>query len=151
MDMIRGDMPLQDIHTQLLTFLPDNGAHPFRHFTTQHLVAVLDDLDNVEVNRKGCMGTMTIVTHAPQSTENLLKLPPKGGGFAPRRARDGCTRLRHLLAERPRVGAAPWVFTPTYAEIDSLLRQTAPASADLSGRLFAEPFAARYLRHQPTP
>jgi hypothetical protein len=29
------------------------------------------------------MGAMAIVTHAPQSTQNLLKLPPQGGGFAP--------------------------------------------------------------------
>jgi hypothetical protein len=61
MDMIRGDMPLQDIDTRLLTFLSDNGTHPFCHLTTQHLMAVLGDPDNVEVNRKGCMGTMAIV------------------------------------------------------------------------------------------
>jgi hypothetical protein len=29
------------------------------------------------------VGTMAIVTHARESIENLLKLPPKGGGFAP--------------------------------------------------------------------
>jgi hypothetical protein len=28
------------------------------------------------------MGAMAIVTHAPESIENLLKLPPQGGGFA---------------------------------------------------------------------
>src|SRR2546425_4084850 len=55
----------------------------FHNLNGYHLMAVLGDPDNVEMNRKGCMGTMAIVTHAPQSTENLLKLPPKGGGFAP--------------------------------------------------------------------
>jgi hypothetical protein len=46
-------------------------------------MAILGDPDDVEMDRKGGVGAMAIVTHAPQSTQNLLKLPPKGGGFTP--------------------------------------------------------------------
>ena len=83
MDMIRRDMPLEDIHARLLTFFPDNGAHPFGDLTTQHFMAILGDPDDVQVDREGRMRATAIVTHASESSENLLKLPPKGGGFAP--------------------------------------------------------------------
>ena len=83
MDMIRGDMPLQDIDTRLLALFTDNGPDPFGHLTAQDLVTVLGDPDDMEVDGKRRMGAMAIVTHTPQSTENLLKLPPKGGGFVP--------------------------------------------------------------------
>ena len=79
MDMIWGDMSLADIDARLLTCLPDNGMHPLGHFTIQHLVAILSDSDNMEVDRTRGMGAMTIVTHAPQSTQNLLELPLKAG------------------------------------------------------------------------
>ena len=69
MDMIRRDMPLEDIDARLLAFFPDNGADPFGHLTTQHLMAILGDPDDVEVDRKGRMGAMAIVTHAPESTK----------------------------------------------------------------------------------
>src|SRR5262249_29934481 len=83
MDMICRDMPLQNIDSRFLTLFAHNGAHSFRHFTAQHLMAILGDPDNMQVNRKDGVGPMAIVTHAPQSTKNLLKLPPKGVGFAP--------------------------------------------------------------------
>ena len=83
MDRSRRDMPLEDIDTRLLTFFADNGTDPFRHFTTQNLVAIRRDPDDMEMDRERCMGAMAIVTHARESSENLLKLPPKGGGFAP--------------------------------------------------------------------
>jgi hypothetical protein len=37
----------------------------------------------MEVEGKRCMGAVAIVTHVPQSAQILLKLPPKGRGFAP--------------------------------------------------------------------
>ncbi len=83
MDMIRGDMPLQDIDARLLAFFADKRANPFRHLATQHFVAILGDPDDREMDRQRRVGAMAIVTHAPKSSENLLKLPPKGGGFAP--------------------------------------------------------------------
>ena len=83
MPMIWGDMPLEDIDTRLLTFFPDDRTHSFRHFTTQYLVAVLGDPDDMQVNREGRVRAMAVVTHARESSENLLKLPPQGGGFAP--------------------------------------------------------------------
>ena len=83
MDMIRRDMPLQDIDARLPTFFPYNRPHPLSDLTAQDLVAIFGDPHDMEVDRKRRMGAMTIVTHAPQSTQNLLKLPPKGGGFAP--------------------------------------------------------------------
>jgi hypothetical protein len=46
-------------------------------------VAIFGYPDDMEVDGKGRMGARAIVTHALQSTQNLLKLPPKGGGFAP--------------------------------------------------------------------
>ena len=83
MDMVWRDMPLEDIDAGLLALFTDNGTDPFCDLTAQSFMAVLGDPDNMQMNRKGRMGTMARVTHAPQSTENLLKLPPKGGGFAP--------------------------------------------------------------------
>jgi hypothetical protein len=77
MDMIRRDMPVEDIDPRLLTFFADNGADSFRHFTTQDLGAILRDPDNMQMDRERCMGAMAIVTHARESIENLLKLPPK--------------------------------------------------------------------------
>ena len=83
MDMICRDMSLQHIDARLLTRFADNGADPFCDLTAQHLVAILGDPDDMEVNGKRRMGAMAIVTHVPQSTQNLLKLPPQGGGVAP--------------------------------------------------------------------
>ena len=83
MDMVRRDMALENVYPGLLAFLADDGADPFGNLTAQHLMAILGDPDDMEVDGKCRMGAMTIVTHALQSTKNLLKLPPKGGGFAP--------------------------------------------------------------------
>ena len=83
MDMVWRDVPLEDIDAGLLTLFTDDGTNPFCDLTAQHLVAILGDPDNMEVDGKRRMGAMAIVTHVPQSTQNLLKLPPKGGGFAP--------------------------------------------------------------------
>jgi hypothetical protein len=46
-------------------------------------VAILRDPDAMQMDRERCMGAMAIVTHARESIENLRKLPPQGGGFAP--------------------------------------------------------------------
>jgi hypothetical protein len=83
MDMIRGDMALQNIDICLLTLFSDDGADPFCHLSARHLMAIFGDPDNRQMNRKAGVGAMAIVTHTPQSTQNLLKLPPKGVGFAP--------------------------------------------------------------------
>ena len=83
MDMVRRDVPLEDIDAGLLALFTDDGPDPFCHLTAQHFMAVLDNPDDMEVDGKRCMGAMAIVTHALQSTQNRLKLPPKGGGFAP--------------------------------------------------------------------
>src|SRR5919197_344585 len=83
MDMIYRDMSLQKIDARLLTRFAGNGADPFCDLATQRLVAILGDPDNMQVHGKDGVGTMTIVTHAPQSTQNLFKLSPKGGGLAP--------------------------------------------------------------------
>ena len=83
MDMIWRDMPLQDIDARLPTFFPYNRPHPLSDLTAQDLVAIFGDPHDMEVDGKRRMGAMAIVTHVPQSTQNLLKLPPKGGGFDP--------------------------------------------------------------------
>ena len=83
MDMARRDVPLEDIAAGLLALFTDNGPDPLGDLTAQHFMAVLGDPDDMEVDGKRRMGAMAIVTHAPQSTQNLLKLPPKGVGFAP--------------------------------------------------------------------
>jgi len=44
---------------------------------------ILGEPDDMEADGKRCMGAMAIVTYMPQSTQNLLKLPPKGGGILP--------------------------------------------------------------------
>ena len=73
---------LEDIDTGLLALFPNDGPAPFRDLTTQHFMAILGDPDDVEMDGKCGRGAMAIVTHALQSTQNRLKLPPKGGGFA---------------------------------------------------------------------
>ena len=83
MDMVRRDMSFEHVHPGLLTFLTDDSTDSFRHLTAQPLMAILGDPDDMKVDGKCRMGAMAIVTHAPQATKNLLKLPPKGGGFAP--------------------------------------------------------------------
>ena len=83
MDMIRGDMALQNIDTGFLTLFPDDGMDSCCHLAAQRPMAILGNPGNMQMNRKDGVGTMAIVTHVPQSTKNLLKLPPKGGGFAP--------------------------------------------------------------------
>src|SRR6266436_4668313 len=55
------------VHPRLLTCLTDDGTDPFGHVTPQHFVAIRGDPDDGQVDRKGCVGTMAIVTHAPQS------------------------------------------------------------------------------------
>ena len=54
MDMVRRDVPLQDIDTGLLALFPDEGTDPFCDLTTQHLMAILGDPDDMEVDGKGC-------------------------------------------------------------------------------------------------
>ena len=83
MDMVRRDVPLEDIDAGLLALFTDDGPDPFGHLTAQHFMAVLGNPDDMEMDRKCRMGAMAIVTHALQSTQSRLKLPPKGGGFAP--------------------------------------------------------------------
>ena len=83
MHMVRRDVPLEDIDTGLLALFTDDGTDPFGHFTAQYFMPVLGDPDDMKVDGKCRMGAMAIVTHALQSTQNRLKLPPKGGGFAP--------------------------------------------------------------------
>jgi hypothetical protein len=46
-------------------------------------VAIFGDPHDREVDGKRRMGAMAIVTPVPQATQNLLKLPPQGGGFDP--------------------------------------------------------------------
>jgi hypothetical protein len=83
MDMIGRDMSLEDSDAGLLALFTDDGTDPFGHLPAPYFMAVLGDPDDMEVDRKRRMGAMAIVTHALQSTQNRLKLPPKGGGFAP--------------------------------------------------------------------
>jgi len=90
MDMVRRDMALEHVHPGLLACLADDGTDPFGDLAAPHLMAILGDPDDREMDGKGGVGAMAIVTYAPKSTENLLKRPPKGGGFAHLRA------LKHL-------------------------------------------------------
>ena len=87
MDMVWRNVPLEDIDAGLLALFTDDGPDPFCDLTAQHFMAILGDPDDMEVDGKRRMGAMAIVTHVPQSTQNLLKLPPKGGGFAPPKRR----------------------------------------------------------------
>jgi hypothetical protein len=82
-DMVWRDVPSEDIDAGLLALFTDDSSDPFCVLTAQPLVAILGPPDEMEVDGKRRMGAMAIVTHALQSTQNLLKLPPKGGGFAP--------------------------------------------------------------------
>ena len=83
MDMVWCNVSLEDSDAGFLTLFTDNGSDPFGHLTAQHFMAVLSDPDNMEVDGKRRVGAMAIITQVPQSSKNFLKLPPKGGGFAP--------------------------------------------------------------------
>src|SRR4029434_2470362 len=64
MDMIRGDVPLENIDAGLLALFTDDGTDPFRNLTAQHFMAVLGNPDDMEMDGKCRMGAMAIVTHA---------------------------------------------------------------------------------------
>jgi len=51
---------------------------------------------------------------------------------------------RYWLNDRD-LARRPWVHDPQYAAVDALLASTPPAASVFSDRLFAEPFAARWL------
>jgi hypothetical protein len=68
---------------RLLPRFAQGVRNPCCHLTAQPLRTILGAPDAMEVDGERCLGTMAIVTHAPESSENLLKLPPQGGGFAP--------------------------------------------------------------------
>ena len=79
MDMLRREMPVEDSAPRLLTCCADTSVAPFRHLATQPFVTILGDPDNREMERKRRPGARARVTHVPECTENLLRLPPKGG------------------------------------------------------------------------
>ena len=83
LDLVWGAVPWEAIDAGLLARCTDAGTAPCCDLTAQHLLAVLGDPDAMPVDGKGRLGAMAIGTPVPQSTHNLLKLPPKGGGFAP--------------------------------------------------------------------
>jgi hypothetical protein len=81
--MLREAMALEDSNTGFLTLLLDKRTPPLSALTTPDLATLFGDPDAMEVDRPWRLGAMAGVTHAPESTKNLLKLPPQGGGFAP--------------------------------------------------------------------
>jgi hypothetical protein len=87
MDLIWRDVPLEEIDAGLLTRFPDHGPDSFCHLTASPCMAVRGDPDVREVEGTRRRGARARVTHAPQSTQNLRKLPPQGGGFAPPKRR----------------------------------------------------------------
>ena len=83
MHMIRRNVPLQDVHPLPAAFLANHLPNPFRHHTAQHFVAVLRDPYHVQMDGEYGMGAVTIIAHeSSRSKRGMLKLPPKGGGFA---------------------------------------------------------------------
>ena len=60
------------------------------------------------------------------------------------------SKLTHGKLNDRALARRPWVCDPQYAETDRLLPTTAPACRHFNDRLFAEPFAARYLL-RPAP
>ena len=51
---------------------------------------------------------------------------------------------RYWLNDRE-LARRPWVHVPDYETVDHLLATTAPASSVFQERMFAEPYAARWL------
>jgi len=82
-DMVWRHGPVEESDAGLRALVPDEGPDPSCDRTAPHLVTILGDLDDREVDGTRCRGAMARVTHGPQSTQKLLKLPPQGGGFAP--------------------------------------------------------------------
>ena len=76
-------MPWQAIDARLPPCFPSNRPPPLSARTAQDLGAICGAPHDMEVDGTRRLGAMALVTHGPQSTQNLLKLPPKGGGFDP--------------------------------------------------------------------
>lgn len=51
-NMIRGNVPLQDVHPLPAAFLAHHIPHPFRHRTPQHFVTVFGDPHDMQVDRE---------------------------------------------------------------------------------------------------
>jgi len=47
MDMVWGNVPLEDIDAGLLTLFPDDGSDSLCNLTAQHLVAIFGDPDDM--------------------------------------------------------------------------------------------------------
>jgi hypothetical protein len=73
-----------------------------------------------------------------------------GSGFAQEAIETTQDWSQYWLNDRA-LARRPWVYDEHYAETDRLLSITPPASRHFCDRLFAEPFAARYLLQRPPP
>jgi hypothetical protein len=82
-NMVSRDMSLQDIDALPSAFFPHHVANPLGNRTPEHFMTILGDPDHMQMDGKHRVGTMTIVAHVPSIAKELLKLPPKGGGFNP--------------------------------------------------------------------
>ena len=83
MNMIGRNVPLQDVHPLPAAFFAHHIPNPFRYRTPQHFMAVLGDPHHMEMDGKDGMRAMAIIVYeASRSKRGVLKLPPKGGGFA---------------------------------------------------------------------
>jgi len=78
-DMIRRDMPLQNLHIVSFTYLTDQVSDSLRNLPSQNRLAVLRHPHKVILQIIDGMAGLPIVFH----TASILKSSPKGEGFSP--------------------------------------------------------------------
>jgi hypothetical protein len=81
MNMILGYMPFQNFHTLAAANVPDHFPRSIGYIPHKDWLTILGYPHQMQGNCKNTVGTMPICVHAQKLTQEMLKLPPKGGGF----------------------------------------------------------------------
>ena len=89
-DMIDRHFPRDDLDVLLLADLTDEIPDFFPHLPVEHLLTVLGDPDEVDLEVVLAVGSGAVVPHGQKAAYGSrgtgavkLKSPPKGGGFSP--------------------------------------------------------------------
>jgi len=85
MDMVLGNVPLQNLHLMLRAYLPDQIPHPRRHLANQRRSPVLRYPHQMQMDLENRMRPVSVFCHSPSLIPSTLKPSPKGEGFNPPR------------------------------------------------------------------
>ena len=82
-DMVRPDVPLQDLDVERPTDLPNHVPHLRPDLAAQHRPAILRDEHEVILQRIHRVGGSTILAHGADRIASLVKASPEGEGVHP--------------------------------------------------------------------